>query len=156
MGITKVLRYDFEESVGYWLTSSQRSYMASLRDQLAPHGITYRQAEILGWIALEGPLSQSDLASRMMIEPPSLVGTLDRMEASGLLERKSCADDRRKNLVHVMPAAEEMWEQIVDCARRVRAQATAGLTDDEVTTLKSLLRRVRDNFTAPVPLESAS
>lgn len=151
-----MLKYDFEESVGYWLASAQRSFMAALRDQLTPQGITHRQAEILGWIALEGPLSQAELASRMLIEPPSLVGTLDRMEASGLLERKSCPEDRRKNLIHVLPAAEDMWEQIVECARKVRGQATAGLTDDEVATLKDLLRRVRNNFITPVPVENAT
>jgi MarR family transcriptional regulator, transcriptional regulator for hemolysin len=151
-----VLKYNFEESVGYWLATAQRSFMAALRDELAPHGITYRQAEILGWIAVEGPISQAELAARMMIEPPSLVGTLDRMEASGLLVRKSCSADRRKNLVHVLPAAIEMWEQVMVCARGVRAQATAGLTEEEVATLKGLLRRVRDNFVAPAPVESAS
>jgi MarR family transcriptional regulator for hemolysin len=151
-----VLKFDFEESVGYWLASAQRSFMSALRDQLAPHGITHRQAEILGWLALEGPLSQADLANRMLIEPPSLVGTLDRMEASGLLVRKSCSEDRRKNLIHVLPPAEQMWKQILTCGRSVREQATAGLTEDEITTLKSLLRRVRNNFTAPEPVESAS
>jgi MarR family transcriptional regulator for hemolysin len=151
-----VLKYDFEESVGYWLATAQRSFMAALRDYLTPHGITYRQAEILGWLALEGPLSQAELATRMLIEPPSLVGTLDRMEASGLLKRQSCLEDRRKNLIHALPPAEEMWEKIVTCARDVRAQATAGLTDDEVALLKGLLQRVSDNFTAPVAVESAS
>jgi MarR family transcriptional regulator for hemolysin len=149
-----MLKYDFEESVGYWLTSAQRSYMAALRDQLVPHGITYRQAEILSWLALEGPLSQAELAARMMIEPPSLVGTLDRMEVSGLLERKSCLEDRRKNLIHVLPPAEEMWDKIAACARGVRAQAIAGLSEADVALLKGLLQRVRNNFAPPISAES--
>lgn len=151
-----MLKYDFEESIGYWLTSAQHSYMAALRDRIAPHGITYRQAEILAWLVFYGPLSQAELASRMLIEPPSLVGTLDRMEASGLLERKSCREDRRKNLIHMLPPAEQMWEKVAECARDVRVQARAGLTDDEIALLKDLLRRVTDNFTATVPLESAT
>jgi MarR family transcriptional regulator, transcriptional regulator for hemolysin len=150
-----VLKYDFEESVGYWLCSAQHSFMVALRDKLAPHNITYRQTEILGWLALEGPLSQADLANRMMIEPPSLVGTLDRMEASGLLVRKSCPDDRRKNLVQPLPAAERVWEQIASCAREVRAQATQGFTEEETAILKKLLSRLRDNFAVLEPVESA-
>jgi len=151
-----VLKYDFEESLGYWLTLAHHAYISELKDRLAPHGITFRQAEILGWLALEGPLPQADLASRMLIEPPSLVGTLDRMEASGLLERRICPEDRRKNLVHTLPAAEEMWEKIATCARHVRAQAIEGLTDDEATTLKKLLEKVRDNFVVLAPVESVS
>lgn len=151
-----MLKYDVENSVGYHLASAQRAFMSALRDRLAPHGITYRQAEILGWLALEGSLSQAELAHRMMIEPPSLVGTLDRMEASGLLERKACAEDRRKNLVQATSAAEGMWEQIMACAREIRALATQGLSEEEIGTLKDLLRRVRVNCTTPEPVVSHS
>ena len=149
-----MLRHDFEESVGYWISSAQHAFMVALRDRLAPCGITYRQAEVLAWLALEGPLSQADLASRMMIEPPSLVGTLDRMAANGLLERRPCAEDRRKNLVHPLPAAEQMWEQIASCAQGVRRRAVHGLTDTEITTLKNLLERVRGNLQVLEPVES--
>ena len=95
-----MLKYDFEESLGYWLTMTHHAYMRAFNEELAPQGITYRQAQVLAWLALEGPLAQSDLASRMLIEPPSLVGTLDRMEASGLLQRRPCPCDGRKKLVH--------------------------------------------------------
>ena len=151
-----MLQYDFEESIGYWLTLAHHAYMDVLKNRLAPQGITYRQAEILGWLALEGPLSQAELASRMLIEPPSLVGTLDRMEVSGLLVRKICPEDRRKNQIHLLPAAEGMWEQIAHCARQVRAQAIEGLTEKEVATLKTLLKKVRNNFVVLEPVEVAT
>ena len=32
---------------------------------------------------LEGELSQTELAAKMMVEPPTLVGILDRMERDG-------------------------------------------------------------------------
>lgn len=149
-----MLKYDYEESVGYWLTMAFYSYLDVFKDLLVPYGITYRQAQIIGWIAVRGPLSQAELASLMMIEPPSLVGTLDRMEAMGLLERKSCPSDRRKNLVHVLPAADGMWEQIAACGRAVRAQATEGLSEEEVATLRDLLDRVRTNLTTKAVAES--
>jgi MarR family transcriptional regulator for hemolysin len=151
-----MLQYDFEDSVGYWLTLAFHSYLDVFKDLLEPYGITYRQAQILGWIAVRGPLSQAELASLMMIEPPSLVGTLDRMEAMGLLERKNCPSDRRKNLVHALPAADGMWEQIASCGRIVRAQATHGLSQEEMATLRDLLDRVRANLTTKAAVESMS
>lgn len=149
-----MLKYDFEESVGYWLMMAHHSYTHALKDQLSPYGITFRQAQILGWLAVKGPLSQADLASTMMIEPPSLVGTLDRMEAHGLIERISCTKDRRKNLVHPLPASEEMWEKIAACGRQVRAQATEGMTDQEIATLHRLLNKVSSNFAVLETVES--
>lgn len=150
-----MLQYDFEESLGYWLTMTHHAYMRAFNEEIAPHGITFRQAQVLGWLALEGPMSQADLASRMLIEPPSLVGTLDRMEASGLLERRACPDDGRKKLVHPLPEADKLWSQMIASGRRIRRRASAGLSDRELATLKRLLNKVRKNVTTPMQVKCA-
>jgi MarR family transcriptional regulator for hemolysin len=140
-----MLQYDFSESIGFWLTGTHQAYMRAFQERLAPHGITYRQAQVLGWLALEGPLSQTDLAARMLIEPPSLVGVIDRMQQAGLLERRPCDQDRRKKLIHTLPAAERAWAPIVECGHSMRSQAAQGLSEREVATLKRLLKKVKEN-----------
>ena len=143
-----MLNYDFEQSVGYWLTMTTQAYHRAVTDELVPHGITYRQSTVLGWLALEGELSQTELASKMMVEPPTLVGILDRMERDGLISRHNCPSDRRKNLIRVNPAAEPVWEKIVECAARVRERATRDLSDGQLATIKKLLRKVGQNLKA--------
>ncbi len=140
-----MLQYDFAESIGVWIAETHQAYMRAFQQRLAPHGITYRQAQVLGWLALEGPLSQTDLAARLLIEPPSLVGVIDRMEQAGLLERRPCDQDRRKKLIHTLPAANKIWAPIVECGRAMRAQAALGLSKREVATLKQLLKKVKEN-----------
>jgi MarR family transcriptional regulator for hemolysin len=142
------LHFDFEESIGYWLTLTTQAYHRAVSDELEPHGITYRQSMVLGWLALEGELSQAELAARMMVEPPTLVGILDRMERDGWISRHSCPGDRRKKLIRATTAAEPAWDKIVECAGRVRSQATEGLSDRQLATLKKLLRRVLHNVKA--------
>lgn len=154
MRLRGVLRYDFEESIGYWIAMANHAMVRTFQDRLAPFDITYRQAQVLGWLALEGPLTQSELAARMLIEPPSLVGVLDRMEEADLIERRPCDQDRRRKMVHTRPAARRVWSQIAKCAREIRAQATEGLTREEVATLKRLLRKVRENASAHESLAS--
>lgn len=153
-----MLHQDFEQSVGYWLTVVTQAYHRAISDELAPHGITYRQSMVLGWLALEGELSQTELASKMMVEPPTLVGILDRMERDGWITRHGCPNDRRKNLIRANPGAEPVWEKIVECALRVRAEATAGMSEQELDTLKKLLKRMRQNIeareTSPAVVES--
>jgi MarR family transcriptional regulator for hemolysin len=95
---------------------------------------------------LEGELSQAELANKMMVEPPTLVGILDRMERDGWITRNSCPSDRRKKLIRATTAAEPVWEKIAEGGRRVRASATEGLTEQELETLKQLLRRVNRNL----------
>jgi MarR family transcriptional regulator, transcriptional regulator for hemolysin len=140
------LSYDFHQSIGYWLTITTQAYHRAVSEELLPHGITYRQSMVLGWLALEGELSQTELAAKMMVEPPTLVGIIDRMERDGWISRHNCPSDRRKNLIRANPAAEPVWEKIVECAMRVRERATHGLSERELATLKKLLRRVGQNL----------
>ena len=141
-----MLNYDFEESIGYWLTLSTQAFHRAVSEEVAPHGITYRQSLVLAWLVLEGELSQAELANKMMVEPPTLVGILDRMERDGWITRNSCPSDRRKKLIRATTAAEPVWEKIAEGGRRVRARATAGLSEQELDTLKQLLIRVNRNL----------
>jgi MarR family transcriptional regulator for hemolysin len=141
-----VLEYDFENSVGFWICQASNALQRAFNEELAPQGITYRQCQVLGCLALEGPLSQTDLADRMRIEPPTLVGILDRMERDGWIRRDGDKRDRRRKLVLPQPAAKPVWSKIVACAKRVRAQATRGLSQQELGQLKKLLTRVQDNL----------
>jgi MarR family transcriptional regulator for hemolysin len=143
-----VLVYDFDESVGYWLTMATQAFHRAVSEEVAPHGITYRQSLVLAWLALEGDLSQAELATKMMVEPPTLVGILDRMERDGWITRNSCPSDRRKKLIRATSAAEPVWEKIAEGGRRVRARATEGLSEEELETLKQLLGRVNRNLEA--------
>jgi MarR family transcriptional regulator for hemolysin len=98
-----------------------------------------------GCLALEGPLSQTDLADRMRIEPPTLVGILDRMAQGGWIRRGSDKRDRRRKLIHPQPAAKPVWSKIVACAKRVQPK-TRGLSPRQLAQLKKLLSSVQNNL----------
>lgn len=153
-----MLQFDYEESVGYWLTLATGAFHRALTEEVAPHGITYRQSQVLAWLVIDGELSQAELATKMMVEPPTLVGILDRMERDGWITRNSCATDRRKKLIRATAAAEPVWEKIAECGKRVRTRATSQLTDEELQLLKGLLGRVQQSLEANAgverPLES--
>lgn len=151
-----MLQHDFETSAGYWLITTAHAYQRALNEQLAPEGITYRQCQVLGNLALDGPLTQTDLAERMQIEPPTLVGILDRMQRDGWIERRGCLDDRRRNLVHPTEAALPVWSKILECATQVRSRATQGLSERQIGTLKRLLEVVQRNLSAKVAVEETA
>jgi MarR family transcriptional regulator, transcriptional regulator for hemolysin len=141
-----MLQYDFQSSVGYWICLSARHFERAMNQELTPEGITYRQCQVLGWLALEGALSQVELADRMNIEPPTLVRILDRMERDGLILRERSAEDQRRKLIRPLEKSKPMWNRIVACATRVRERATQGMSADEVETLKRLLAKVQTNL----------
>jgi len=141
-----VLQYNFEESIGYWLTMAHQAYHREFSARVAPHGITYRQAQVLGWLVVEGRLTQAELATRMFVEPPTLVGVLDRMEHSGWISRQPCCEDRRKKWIVPQQAAESVWQKITKCARELREQATEDFSKSELVTLRRFLSRVQANM----------
>jgi MarR family transcriptional regulator for hemolysin len=140
-----MLDYDFEESVGCWVHMTSRAMRRAIDLELAKEDITFRQFEVLAWIAMEGEQSQVELAERLGIEAPTLAGVLSRMERDGWLERYGCPDDRRRKRIRVTPKAEAVWARMVECCRRVRAKATEGISAEELETFKRICQQLRAN-----------
>ena len=130
------------------------AYEQAMNEELAPRGITFRQCQVLAWLALEDDMSQAQLAERMRIEPPTLVGILDRMEREGWICRESCSTDRRRKLIRTQPKVRPVWSKIVACADRVRHRATDGLTPEELQQLKHLLEKVQGNLHLKQPVKA--
>lgn len=145
-----MLEYDFDRSVGCWVVQTAHAFERSLNERLAPHGVTYRQWQVLGCLAMESELSQVELAERMRIEPPTLVGILDRMERDGWIERRQSLVDRRKKIVTATDRARPAWKKIVAFAHDVRREATAGLSEHDVNELDRILCQVRENLAVRV------
>jgi MarR family transcriptional regulator for hemolysin len=150
-----MLDYDFENSLGYWVCQASHALQRAFNEELAPQGVTFRQAQVLGCLALEGRLSQTDLAERMRIEPPTLVGILDRMERDGWIRRAIDRHDRRKKMIEAKPAAKPVWTKIVAAAKRVRDRASQGMTAAQLADLKKLLNLVQFNLSEATAQQKA-
>lgn len=144
--IENMLPYDFEESVSYWVTMTSHAIRRAVDLELAKENITLRQFEVLAWIALEGEQSQVELAERLGIEAPTLAGILTRMERDGWLERFGCPDDRRRKRIRATPKAESVWERMTECCRKVRRDATQGISQGELSELKRICEKLRANL----------
>ena len=141
-----MLEYDWENSVGYWICSTAHALRRALTTELAAEGITLRQWEVLAWLSCKGCGSQSALAEHLGIEPHTLAGILSRMERDGLLDRRSCDQDRRRNKIYPTQRAEEIWERAAESCPRIRRQALEGLPAEEIEQLKSTCERIRSSL----------
>lgn len=141
-----LLEHDFRSDVGYWVHITAHRFVRAMNAELATEGITYRQCQVLAWLALEGELSQVELARCANVEPPTIVRVLDCMERDGLIERAADEGDRRRKIIRPTPQALPVWKRIVKCAEKVRARAMHGLTEAQQQTLRTLLRVVHDNL----------
>lgn len=150
-----MLQFDFDDSIGYWVCSTSHAFRRALNAELAKEGITYRQWEVLARIALNGELTQTELAEFLGIEAPTLVGILDRMERDGWLDRYGCPNDRRKKRIRATEKADTVWARMVDCAHRVRARSREGLSPEELDQLRVICGKIRSNLEGPAAVEPA-
>jgi MarR family transcriptional regulator for hemolysin len=150
-----LLDYDFEASIGYWVVMTSQALERALNEELAPHGVTYRQWQVLCWLALKGDLTQAELAAHMRIEPATLVGVLDRMERDGWITRQVSGSDRRKKIIRPTLRVEPVWKKITACARRVRARATRGLSPRDLQRTRDVLATMQNNLRVLEQIEEA-
>lgn len=141
-----MLQFDFENSVAYWIFSTAHQFACTINEELSELGITHRQWEVLAWISFAGEMSQTELASKMGIEAPTLVGVLDRMERDGWIVRIPDETDRRKKIIRTTERVEPVWMQMLERGAGIRARVTKGLSEEQLEQLRKTLSIMRDNL----------
>ncbi len=141
-----MLEYDFQSSPNYWIGLTAHQIEKTLNSELAPHGITIRQVQVLACLALRRECSQTELADDLRIEQSTLVRVLDSMEKKELIRRHPAPDDRRKKIIRAGDGVQPIWETIVERGEGVRNQAVKGISREELKALKNVLEKIRRNL----------
>jgi MarR family transcriptional regulator, organic hydroperoxide resistance regulator len=130
------------------LAASFKLSRARLQDELEPHGVHAGQDYLVQVLADEDGLSIGEMASRLAVEVPTVVKTVQRMEAAGIVRREPDPADRRLRRI-VLTERGRAVEPLVRAALvDVTSTATTGLSDAERAQLVALLERVRRNLLA--------
>ncbi|WP_349358553.1 MarR family transcriptional regulator [Stappia sp.] len=112
----------------------------------ADTGLTVSEARTLAFVEHYSGLRQSALAERLGVEPMTVSGCLDRLEAAGYVVRMPDPADRRAKLVVLTEAAEPALARIHEVALGIRAQAVEGFSPEEIDTVFALLDRMQINL----------
>lgn len=116
-----------------------RESMMALARQLRRHrsdsDLTPSQLQIVGDIQRAGVIVPGELAARQGVRVQSLTGGLNTLEERGLIVRRTDPDDRRRQLLELTAAAEELL-------RRERAERDAWLERAMDVNLTDLERGV--------------
>jgi MarR family transcriptional regulator for hemolysin len=137
-----------ELPLGFLLADAQRLWRRRFdRAAVAAGlGLTAGEARTLAYVANFGGLRQTALAERMNVEPMTLVGFLDALEARGLVAREPDPNDRRAKLVRMTAAAEPVVAAIRVVGAAMRAEATRGLSDADVAAFRRSLAAITANL----------
>jgi MarR family transcriptional regulator for hemolysin len=88
-----------------------------------------------------GPIATIALAERMAVQWPSLVRTLNDLEAEGLVERRVDPADKRSRRVSITAEGLAVFREVKAVLDPTRAELLAGFADDELAAAERLLAR---------------
>lgn len=135
-------------SLGLMFRQIRDAMWAQMERELgkAGHELNFSQFMTLKELA-RGNASVTELARVAQLNPGAMTRLLDKLEASGLVQRIADPADRRALKIHLTEQGLAIWRDINQCGERVHARALAGLSDGERSELARLLIHVRDNLT---------
>jgi DNA-binding MarR family transcriptional regulator len=113
-----------------------RELATRLTRQASECGLTFPQAFLIRWLAR--PLSMKAAADRMQCDASNLTGIVDRLEARGLVARRSHPTDRRVKELVLTDAGERLRDQLDKLPPY--APRLSELSADDRATLAELLR----------------
>ena len=114
----------------------------ALEQVLAPHELTLDGWRVLQTLCVDGAQSMGPLSEATRTTAPTLTRLVDRLVARALVYRNVDPADRRRLLVHAADRGRELHEQLWPPLQEAEALALAGLSDDELATLRDLLGRL--------------
>jgi DNA-binding MarR family transcriptional regulator len=115
---------------------------------LAPMGLRPRQAVALMILRDHGPLTQAVLGEALRLDPANVVGLLNELEGSGLLDRRRDPEDRRRHIVELTADGGQAVVAAEEALTQVQDYVLAGLDEDERCELCSLLARAAERHVA--------
>lgn len=139
------MQFQLGNYVPYLLSRAGVSLATSFSRELDQFGITLPMWRVMAALLDEGEQRLGDLARLTAIELSTLSRIAATMEAKGLVSRRRSGKDARAVLVGLTADGRRRTEAIVPRALECENSAIAGMTEDEVRTLKGLLHRLYGN-----------
>ena len=111
-------------------------------------GVTRAQWRVIATLGHHPGMKQVELADRLDVEPISACRIIDRLEEAGLVERQRDPADRRAWRLSLTAKAQPIREQLRALAESMSLEAFAGLSEDQLETVRGALAQVRENIVA--------
>ena len=132
------------EQFGPLLHGVARAWRLKLDQRLKPLGLSQAKwRTLLHLYRAQSDLTQSEIASHLGIEEPTLVSLLHRLERAGWVARKTAPHDRRCKTVHLGTRAQDAIEQINATAVNLREELLSDIPPSDLSRCMDVLERIQ-------------
>ncbi|CDZ73470.1 MarR family winged helix-turn-helix transcriptional regulator [Neorhizobium galegae] len=140
--------YKLTDSVPYLLNRAGVRIAEVFSQRIAENDLSVAMYRVLAMLRERKESTLGDLADVVSVEISTLsrlVGTLAKRK---LVSRTRPEDNGRIVIVRLTPQGEALTEKLMPLAMELEATAVQGMSKEEVTALKSALRRMHSNLPA--------
>lgn len=120
------------------------------------YGLTRAQGMILYRLSRQPGISQNEMAAICEVEPITVGRLVDRLEARGMLERRSDPSDRRLRRLHLLPAAEPILAAIEAYKNELTELLTGDFAPDKVEAMIDLLLHMKQTLITEAAAEKSA
>jgi DNA-binding MarR family transcriptional regulator len=122
---------------------------------LKPLGVTRSQWWVLAFLSRRDGMTQTALAADLDLTKVAIGGLLDRMEASGFVERRPDQRDGRSRRVYLTPAGNRLVDKIRDHVERVEQEILADASEEQLQAAAEALIVIKRTLLAMAEGEEA-
>jgi len=142
-----------ERSIGFLIADVARLLTRNFDRKAQKFDLSRAQWQVLAWLKRNEGISQTGLADMLEMSPMTLMRHVDKLEATGLVERRAHPEDRRIYQLylghHAHPTLDHLWE----LGGQTRAEALGDLPHGDEEILLRALSQMRQNL---IDAESSS
>lgn len=114
----------------------------------AKYDLTFEQALVVFLLNFYDGLTQRDIAISLDKDSPSITRLIDELEGLKMLERRSDPNDRRAKNIYLTKKGKDVVPGIIEVTKVAFKKAFKGISEEEINTMQSVLKRMMDNMRA--------
>jgi MarR family transcriptional regulator, transcriptional regulator for hemolysin len=134
------------DELAFLLEEVPRSLRRKFDERTHEYGLSRTHWRILAYLLREPGMSQSELARCLELERMTISLALEKMEESGLVERRRSSSDRRMQHVHALPKARNLLPRLRVEADATYAELLRDIPEDRIADLRETLESMAANL----------
>src|SRR5690349_3981519 len=143
-----MIKYDYQNSIGFIINRIGKSLIYVIDQELRKRfGMTFGQWKVLIILANgDSGLTQKDIADKLVLEGPTLIPIIDKLEKDELVIRKNDPKDRRINRIYLTSKANDLLNDTIKCVAQIKQICIANIAENDVLITKVTLEKMWKNL----------
>ena len=132
-------------SFHYLVMAEHSMFQKELQARLKGSGLTIGQPKVLDYLKDHDGAGQKDIARGCHIEPGTLTTLLNRMEDTGLVERRMLNGNRRSLYVFLTDKGKNQLALVTETFSEMEEKAFRGISESEREAFMNVFLRIYEN-----------